>query len=133
MSRRQSHSMQHAAPIPTAQTYQSLASLCNKLQSSKVTERRAASKELLEKLQDIGTLRRLESEAAISYDSAMARYSSSNRSDKSDPQVLLPWDRVCHLYRSLLDAALLKSRTLIGKSTFVLFYLINIHVFNTKY
>ena len=77
-SRRQSrgggHPQQHSAPLLSSnQTYSNLAALRDKLRSTKITERRAASKELLVKLQDSSTLRKLEHEAALSYDNAMAR------------------------------------------------------------
>ena len=123
-SRRQSrggHPQQHSAPLLSSnQTYSNLAALRDKLRSTKITERRAASKELLVKLQDSSTLRKLEHEAALSYDNAMARSAaiSGSRSDKNnDPNVPLPWDRVCILYRSIIDAALLQSRTLIEGSS----------------
>ena len=113
----QHHASSGRPPPSTNETYTTLASLRDKLQSTKVTDRRSASKEILEKLQDSNTLRKLEREADLQYDSHVSRYALSGRggdkNNNNEPQVPLPWDRVCVLYRSIMDAALLVSRTLV--------------------
>ncbi|KAL7540736.1 hypothetical protein ACHAXR_010737, partial [Thalassiosira sp. AJA248-18] len=114
---RHRHQRDHesAAPVaPSNPTYATLASLRDKLRSTKVTERRAASKELLERLQDSSTLRKLEREAEHGFDNAMLRSSSSGGDPRGrQQQAMFPWDRVCVLYRNLMDAALFASRTVV--------------------
>ena len=110
-------------------TYSAIAVLRDGLRSSKVTDRRNAARALLEKLHDQNTLRRLEVEALRMFENADAkagdggrgggggRDASGNAATNAMTVTTLPWDRVCILYRSLLDAALLSSRTLLDGRT----------------
>jgi len=98
-------------------TYSALTAHRDGLRASKVTDRRNAAKAMLEKLHDLNTPRRLEAEALRMFENANA-IGHGGRGNRGDGAVnatanTLPWDRVCVLYRSVLDAALLSSRTLL--------------------
>ena len=93
-----------AAPLPLNPTYSAIASLRDQLRSTKASERRAAVQALLAKLHDTNTPRRLEREAARGF-------AAAPRGGRGEAAPLLPRDRVCVLYRGLLDAALLAART----------------------
>ncbi len=104
-------------------TYAILASLRDQLRSSKVTERRLAGKELVIKLQDASTLRNLEREAQHAFACAVKQmtdstsisantnnyYNHTTNNSGGGESPTFPWDRVCILYRSLMDASLLSS------------------------
>ena len=125
-------------PVGGNPTYSSLASLRDGLRSSKVTDRRNAARALLEKLNDPNTHRRLEGEATRMFERDSAQGSGGRHrhsggggragggncggrdaaGSAASTKTTLPWDRVCVLYRSLLDAALLSSRTILdGRTT----------------
>ena len=96
-------------------TYNTLKALSEKLRSTKITERRSASKELLERLQDSSTLRKLDREAEHYFNNAMQRSASGrDRSHgNNDPNVMFPWERNCVAYRGLMNAALMMSQILV--------------------
>jgi len=81
-----------SAPTPTP-------SSSSATRGGKITQRRSASRDLLEKLRDPNTLRRLEAEAERGFRNA-ARGGGGGRG--GDPcNATLPRERVCALYRSL--------------------------------
>eukprot|EP00804_Cyclotella_cryptica_P000562 CCRYP_009970-RE/>CCRYP_009970-RE protein AED:0.07 eAED:0.07 QI:22/1/1/1/1/0.88/9/1092/3640 len=102
----------HHNPSPT---YTALAALRTKLQTTKIKERRQASKELLEKLSDPSTLRQLEWEAQCGFDND-ARRNSRGGGGGGEP-LTFPRERVSILLRNLLDAAILSSSRSISGET----------------
>ena len=98
----------------TNPTYSALAALRDKLRNAKITDRRLVAKELLNKLHDTSTLRNLEWEAQHVFACAVERLSNTAGAGAGGRETpTFPWDRVCILYRNLMDTALLSSRTTI--------------------
>ena len=110
-SRKRHHSALSSSTTSVTPTYTALASLRDKLRSSKKTERQSACRELLEKLQDKSTIKRLEYEAQLMFDTSIRHGGGSGVSlgtgiNIGDHSSLFPRDRVSILYRNLLDSAL---------------------------
>jgi len=111
-SRKRHHSTQQpsASTITVTPTYTALASLRDKLRSSKKTDRQAACKQLLEKLSDPSTTKRLEYEAQLMFDTSILRGGGGGgttlgmSTNVGDGSSLYPRDRVSLLYRNLMEA-----------------------------
>ncbi|KAL7471935.1 hypothetical protein ACHAXS_012259 [Conticribra weissflogii] len=102
-------------------TYTSLATLRDQLRSTKITERRAASKQLLEKLQDSSTKLKLAREAEIQFDQHARRRAATasphGNTTRDAAAAVFPRERVSILYRGLLEAAIFASRKSIDGSS----------------
>jgi hypothetical protein len=110
----------HSVPTTATPTYTTLASLRDKLRASKKADRQAACKDLLEKLQDTSTIKRLEYEAQLMFDKFLSRGGGgggtslgNGTSGVGDGSSLYPRDRVSLLYRTLLEASLIAAQTII--------------------
>ena len=117
-SRKRHHPSQPPIQTTSTPTYTTLASLRDKLRSGKKTDRQNAAKQLLEKLQDKSTLKRLDYEAQLMFDTSIRRGGGGGTSlgiatNIGDGSSLYPRDRVSMLFRSLMDAAIIASQIMI--------------------